>query len=117
MSNETNNAYVSEQKTDGVIADNAKYYPQQPKNNENDVNIDESDSSPEKTVNIHGVVSNCGKLNVRREAQKRADNVLCVVSVGDVLLIDEKQSTNAWFYVTTAAGVSGYCMKEFVTVE
>lgn len=116
MSNETNNTNVTDQKPNAVITDNAKYYPQQPQNHENDANLNASGSSPEKVKNVHGVVSNCKQLNVRREAQKRADNVLCVVSAGDVLLIDEKQSTNAWFYVTTADGTSGYCMKEFVTV-
>lgn len=111
MSNETNNAYAEEQKSNGVMTDNAKHYFQQPTNH------DSSDPLTEESANVQGVVSNCVKLNVRREAQKRTDNVLCVISAGDVLSIDEKQSTNAWFYVTTVDGVSGYCMKEFVTVE
>lgn len=110
MSNETNNVHVPDQNNGEVMTDNAKYYQQQPANH------DRADSSPEKIVNIQGVVSNCVKLNVRGEAQKRQGNVLCIVSAGDELLIDEEQSTNAWFYVTTASGVSGYCMKEFVTV-
>lgn len=111
MSNETNNVQVTVQNNGEAMTDNAKYYQQQPANSNG------SDSSPEKIINIQGVVSNCAKLNVRREAQKRTDNVLCVISAGDVLAIDEKRSTNAWFYVTTVDGVSGYCMKEFVTVE
>ena len=111
MSNETNNVYAEGQKSSGVMIDNAKYYSQQPANHNS------SDSLTEKMINVQGVVSNCVKLNVRREAQKRTDNVLCVISAGDVLAIDEKRSTNAWFYVTTVDGVSGYCMKEFVTVE
>lgn len=111
MSNETNNVYAEGQKSSGVMIDNAKYYSQQPANHNS------SDSLTEEMINVQGVVSNCAKLNVRREAQKRTDNVLCVISAGDVLAIDEKRSTNAWFYVTTVDGVSGYCMKEFVTVE
>lgn len=111
MSNETNNTYAEEKKSNGVMTDNAKYYSQQPTNHNS------SDSLTEESANVQGVVSNCAKLNVRREAQKRTDNVLCVISAGDVLSIDEKRSTNAWFYVTTVDGVSGYCMKEFVTVE
>lgn len=88
------------------MEDNAKYYPNQPV------------STQEKNNNIlYGMVTNCKKLNVRREAQKRADNVLCVVSAGDVLEIDKDRSTNAWFHVTTTDGVDGYCMKEFVAVE
>lgn len=111
MSNETNNVQVTVQNNGEAITDNAKYYSQQPTNHNS------SDSLTEESANVQGVVSNCAKLNVRREAQKRADNVLCVISAGDELSIDERRSTNAWFYVTTADGVSGYCMKEFVTVE
>lgn len=111
MSNKTNNVYAEGQKSSGVMIDNEKYYSQQPANHNS------SDSLTEEMTNVQGVVSNCVKLNVRREAQKRTDNVLCVISAGDVLAIDEKRSTNAWFYVTTVDGVSGYCMKEFVTVE
>lgn len=114
MGNETNNANEVNQKNEtfendqqgATMEDNAKYYPEQPA------------STPEKNTNIlQGVVTNCKQLNVRREAQKRVDNVLCIVSVGDVLTIEKDRSTNAWFYVTTADGVSGYCMKEFVAVE
>lgn len=111
MSNETNNVQVTVQNNGEVMTNNAKYYQQQPANSNG------SDSSPDNFVNIQGIVSNCVKLNVRSEAQKKKDNVLCIVSAGDVLLIDKEQSTNAWFYVTTASGISGYCMKEFVAVE
>ena len=110
MSNETNNTNEVNQKNEvlkngqqGATMDgNAKYYPEQ------------SASTSEK---IQGVVSNCKRLNVRKEAQKRTDNVLCIVSAGDVLTIEKDRSTNAWFYITTSDGVSGYCMKEFVVVE
>ena len=85
------------------MEDNAKYYPEQPV------------STQEKNTSIlYGIVTNCKQLNVRREAQKRADNVLCVISAGDVLEIHKDRS---WFYVTTVDGVDGYCMKEFVAVE
>ena len=101
MSNETNNANEVSQKNE--VFENS-----QQRAAEQSASIQE---------NIQGVVSNCKKLNVRKEAQKRADNVLCIVSAGDVLTIEKDRSTNAWFYVTTADGISGYCMKEFVAVE
>lgn len=117
MSNETNNVYAAVRENDEVMAGNTEYYSQQPQNSNDDVNVNESDSLTERVKHVRGVVSDCDKLNIRREAQKRKDNVVCVISGGDVLLIDEEQSTNAWFYVTTASGISGYCMKEFVTLE
>lgn len=81
------------------------------------VDLGTIDARPVFEKKTFGTVSNCKKLNVRSEAVKKTNNVLCIVSVGDRLSIDEKKSTNAWFYITTATGVSGYCMKEFVTVE
>lgn len=114
MGNETNNVNGVNQENEevensqqgAVMEDNEKHYPEQPA------------SAQEKNTNIlYGIVTNCKQLNVRREAQKRADNVLCIISAGDVLEIDKDRSTNAWFYVTTADGVDGYCMKEFVDVE
>lgn len=104
--NQNNGMQENSQQEGAVMEDNAKYYPNKPS------------SAPENNNNIlYGVVTNCKQLNVRREAQKRADNVLCVVSAGDVLEINKDRSTNAWFYVTTADSVDGYCMKEFVAVE
>lgn len=109
MGNETNNMNGVNQENGqqgAVMEDNAKHYPEQPA------------SAQEENTNIfYGIVTNCKQLNVRREAQKRADNVLCIISAGDVLEIDKDRSTNAWFYVTTADGVDGYCMKEFIAVE
>ena len=83
MSNETTNAnevnqnnevLENSQQEGAVMENNAKYYPKQPV------------STQEKNTSIlYGIVTNCKQLNVRREAQKRADNVLCVISAGDVL--------------------------------
>lgn len=72
---------------------------------------------PEEEKTVIGVVSNCSQLNIRGNAQKKSGNVLCVVEAGDELVIDKKKSTNAWYFITTAMGVSGYCMKEFVAVS
>jgi hypothetical protein len=43
--------------------------------------------------------------------------ILCVVEVGDELLIDLEKSTDDWYSVTTNVGAEGFCMKKYVTVE
>ena len=66
-----------------------------------------------------GVVSNCTKLNIRSKPAVKADepNVVCVVSAGTELIIDESKSNNKWYKVSTADGKEGFCMKDFVTVK
>ena len=62
---------------------------------------------------VDGVVVNCVKLNVRAEANVDAD-ILCVLNVMSEIKINVEKSTRDWFYVCTATGVEGYCMRKFV---
>ena len=70
----------------------------------------------EKPVIVFGVVANCSRLNIRKEAKKDAD-VVTVVNAGAKLTIDADYSNKKWCKVTTKDGKNGYCMKEFVTIE
>lgn len=66
-----------------------------------------------QTKPAYGIV-NCSKLNVRKGPSKNTDS-LCIVESGSKL---EVESFNEeWIKATTAEGVSGYCMLEFVDVE
>ena len=60
-----------------------------------------------------GIV-NCSKLNVRKGPSKNTDS-LCVVEIGSKLEVEP--FNEEWIKATTAEGVSGYCMLEFVDVE
>lgn len=66
-------------------------------------------------VTKNGVVTDCAKLNVRAEPSADA-KVVCVISEGTELLIDEAKSTEDFYKICTAAGVEGYCMSKFITV-
>ena len=68
----------------------------------------------ESEANIKGFVD-CRKLNVRAEPSIDAE-VVCVISEGTELLIDEAESTDDFYKICTAAGVEGYCMGMFITV-
>ena len=66
-----------------------------------------------QTKPAYGIV-NCSKLNVRKGPSKNTDS-LCVVEFGSKLEVEP--FNEEWIKATTAEGVSGYCMLEFVDVE
>ena len=67
-------------------------------------------------VEIIGFVSNCSKLNIRKESNVDSE-VLCVVDSGSKLQINLFDSTYGWFSVCTETGIEGFCMKEYVKFE
>jgi hypothetical protein len=71
----------------------------------------------EPTNNLEvGVVTGCYRLNVREEP--RADSeVVCVVDSGCEFLLDENESTDEFYKISTLDGIDGFCMKKFVTVR
>ena len=62
---------------------------------------------------VKGTVSNCAKLNVREKPSLTAE-VVCVLDAMSEIEIDVAKSTAEWFYICTATGAEGYCMKKFV---
>lgn len=67
-----------------------------------------------KTIN--GVVSNCTKLNIRKDPSVHAE-ILGVVDADSEMKIDMDKSNDKWFYVSTAVGIDGYCMRDFVNAK
>lgn len=64
---------------------------------------------------IVGVVTDCLKLNIRKEPNKDSE-VIVVASCLDELRIDYVTSTDDWYAVCTVSGIEGFCMKKFVAV-
>lgn len=62
---------------------------------------------------VTGKVINCAKLNVRENATVDS-GIVCVLDVMSEIEIDTKKSTENWFYIYTAIGAEGYCMKQYV---
>lgn len=62
---------------------------------------------------VTGMVVGCSKLNVRAEADLFA-NIVCVLDNRSEIAIDVNKSNKDWFYVCTATGVEGYCMRKYV---
>ena len=78
-----------------------------------DTRVEENE---EAVKNIIGVVTDCLKLNIRKEPNKDSD-VVVVVTCLDELKIDLDASTDDWYAVCTVAGIEGFCMKKFVAVR
>lgn len=78
--------------------------------------ITESETVVEKKIEPrHGIVTDCLRLNIRKEPNQNA-KVLCEVTAMSDLVIDEAESTEDFYKVSTSDGVKGFCMKRYVTV-
>ena len=63
-----------------------------------------------------GVVTNCFKLNVRKEATTASD-IMTVVTEGTKLMIDLDKSTASWYAIMFDDGKRGFVMKDFVKIK
>ena len=73
------------------------------------------EKEPEAKKEIAGIVTNCVRLNVRKEPDFDAD-VLCTIDVSTNLIIDEEESTDEFYKICTSAGIEGYCVKTYITI-
>lgn len=78
-----------------------------------DIRVEENEEAVEDVI---GVVTDCLKLNIRKEPDKDSD-VVVVVTCLDELKIDFDASTDDWYAVCTVTGIEGFCMKKFVAVR
>lgn len=62
-----------------------------------------------------GIVSSCGKLNVRETPIVAENNILCVINLGETVVVDLEQSTKD-FYKVRYDDVEGYVMKDYITL-
>lgn len=62
-----------------------------------------------------GKVVGCERLNVRAEPNIDSE-VICVISQGTEIMLDNENSSEEFFKVYTPAGLEGFCMKDFISV-
>lgn len=67
-------------------------------------------------ISIVGIVTDCEKLNVRKEPRATA-NVVCEIPVNSEVTIFEDESTSDFYKVCTAAGAEGFCMRKFIRTK
>lgn len=73
------------------------------------------EEAPKKESKV-GIVANCEKLNVRREASL-GNNIITTLLAGAALVIDEDSSTDKFYKVITETGLEGYCMRQFIELS
>lgn len=85
--------------------------------NENQQSPDDAGSTPEPPAEpIDGCVTDCLKLNVRKEPSLEA-GILCEVPLNAKLAIIPETSNEEWYNVVTETGVSGFCMAKYVKIN
>ena len=67
-------------------------------------------------VVVEATVVGCTLLNVRAEANADAE-VVCRIKEDDVVHVTKKESTKDFYKVCTAAGIEGFCMKQFIKLK
>lgn len=82
----------------------------------NDYRIEEHEESQNSEDVKMGFVTNCKKLNIREEPRTDA-TIVCEVDYQTELMIDENESTEEFYKIFTAAGIEGFCMKKFITIQ
>lgn len=83
-------------------------------NNDQD-NTTNEDLKVENPVVTATVVAD--KLNIRKEPDKTANNVVTIVNKDDKLVLNNYKHNANWYEVTTASGVTGFCMSKFVKID
>lgn len=79
------------------------------------VDFEETPTTPAIPSTVSGVVVDCVKLNIRSKPSSDADIVSTIVS-GTNVTIDTSKNTDEWYYIYTADGVTGYCLKTNIRV-
>lgn len=95
----------------------AKKNESQKTENENIINgVEETAAETTKKKLTTGTVTECVKLNIRKEPSIKAD-VIEKVPVMTELQIDNDASVEGWYAVHTKSGNNGFCMKQFVSTK
>jgi len=75
------------------------------------------DAVPAQTKeSVFGVITDCLKLNVRKEPKVDAD-VLTVIPVLSKVQVDAEASADEFYKVCTETGIEGFCVKKYVALK
>ena len=62
-----------------------------------------------------GFVTGCVKLNVREKPETNSD-VICIIKLGDKIIIDNNYYNKDYYKVYTVSGIEGYCVKKYISI-
>ncbi len=75
-----------------------------------------SDVVTEAKKTVFGVITDCLKLNIRKEPKIDAD-VLTIIPALSRVQVDTEASTDEFYKVCTETGIEGFCMKKYVAIH
>lgn len=75
----------------------------------------ETSANPKDTIGS-GVVTDCLRLNIRKEPNLDAE-VLTVIDLLSEVVVDMAASTEEFYKVTTSTGVEGFCLKKHIALQ
>lgn len=64
---------------------------------------------------LTGIVVGCKRLNVR-EAPEPGSAILVVIPAQSEVMVEADASTDEFYKICTAAGIQGFCMKEYIAL-
>lgn len=77
----------------------------------------ESDTSAEQVDEQRfGIVTDCIALNVRKLPVPNAEIVTMLPSQS-IVMVDLKQSTDTFYKICNAAGIEGFCIKQYIKLN
>lgn len=76
----------------------------------------EPEVTPEEPKVLTGIVADCRKLNVRKAPAANAP-IVCTIPVDTEVEILVEESTDEFYYVYTASGVEGFCMRDYIAIN
>lgn len=78
-----------------------------------DVTLTEIVEESDKTVT--GIVTNCTRLNVRKNPNSTAP-VVAVIDASTDLVVYVDEAAGDFFKICTASGIEGFCMKDYISL-
>lgn len=98
-----------------VSADDALGVRSESREHRADLNpVDEAVSIETETVS--GVVTDCLRLNVRKEPSSDGE-VLTIIDTLSEVVVDVASSSDEFYKICTAAGIEGFCMKKYIALR
>lgn len=76
---------------------------------------------PKVDTQFTGVLINTKKLNIRKSPsipkKNPSSNVIATIDDKATIVVDTDKSNDNWYKVTVNGDISGYCMKDYITVK
>lgn len=78
--------------------------------------IDEAAVIEPTTTMVFGVVTDCLRLNIRKEPISDGE-ILTIIDALSEVMVDIDAASGEFYKVCTASGIEGFCMKKYIALR